>query len=130
VRRAAVRFDDADAAKAREQLERMDELRASGDLRRTMRAHTDFHFALYEASHSALLVDLIRPLWDRSERFRPTLFTRGDELQARHRAADERLLAECVAQNPDGAAQALYDHLELASDVFRRELGGRGIFDR
>src|SRR4051794_8587739 len=75
VRRAAERFSDEDVSAARSQLSRFDEMAALGDVRGTMRAHTDFHFTLYEASQSQWLVALIRPAWDRSERFRPALLT-------------------------------------------------------
>src|SRR6059036_1413158 len=50
VRRGAERFTEADAAAARAQLARFDDMAAAGDVRGTMRAHTDFHFTLYEAS--------------------------------------------------------------------------------
>src|SRR6476469_2240245 len=41
VRRAAERFTEQDATAARAQLERLDETRSAGDVRETMRAHTD-----------------------------------------------------------------------------------------
>jgi DNA-binding GntR family transcriptional regulator len=129
VRRAAERFSDADAASARAHLARFDEMAAAGDVRGTMRAHTDFHFTLYEASESQWLVALIRPAWDRSERFRPALLTSRSGPQERHREYDETLLEACAAHDPDAAAVALHDHLELASVIFERELDGRGIFD-
>src|SRR5881409_2755210 len=56
VRRAAVRFTDAQAELARAHLDRLDATRGAGDVRQTMRAHTDFHFALYDASQSPWLV--------------------------------------------------------------------------
>ncbi len=129
VRRAAERFTDADAKTARRALERFDETRAAGDVRRTMRAHTDFHFALYEASQTPWLVSLIRPPWDRSERFRPALLASAGAPQDLHRQFDERLLAACEEHDPQEAANALYDHLEHASVFFKTELGGQGIFD-
>src|SRR6476469_4506686 len=46
VRRAAERFTDTDARTARAHLARFDEMRREGDVRETMRAHTDFHFTL------------------------------------------------------------------------------------
>jgi DNA-binding GntR family transcriptional regulator len=95
-----------------------------------MRAHTDFHFALYEASQSPWLVSLIRPAWDRSERFRPALFSPAGEPQERHREMDGRLLEACATHDPQAAAHALFEHLELASLFFERELGGQGIFAR
>jgi DNA-binding GntR family transcriptional regulator len=129
VRRAAERFTDADAGTARAHLERFDAASTAGDVRETMRAHTDFHFTLYEASGSQWLVALIRPAWDRSERFRPALLTSNGGPQERHRAFDEALLGACAAHDADAAATALHDHLELASVIFQHELGGRGIFE-
>jgi DNA-binding GntR family transcriptional regulator len=129
-RRAAERFTEEDAATAQSHLDRLDDLRGEGDVRQTMRAHTDFHFTVYEASQSPWLVSLIRPAWDRSERFRPALFAAEDEPQMRHRALDERLLAACVEHDAAAAEQALYEHLELASLFFETELGGQNIFAR
>ena len=130
VRRAAERFTDANAEAATGQLERFDAAAALDDVRESMRAHTDFHFTLYDASQSPWLVALIRPAWDRSERFRPALFSAEDEPQVRHRELDGRLLAACEDQDPAAAAAALYEHLELASLFFETELGGKGIFAR
>ena len=129
VRRAAERFTDEDAEAALAQLERFDAAAADEDVRESMRAHTDFHFTLYDASQSSWLVALIRPAWDRSERFRPALLTSKDGPQERHRAYDRALLDACAAHDPEGAAAVLHDHLELASVIFEHELGGRGIFD-
>jgi DNA-binding GntR family transcriptional regulator len=129
VRRAAAAFADEHAAEARRHLERFDAAAATGDVRGTMRAHTDFHFAVYEAADSNWLTAMIRPAWMRSERFRPALLTSRDGPQERHRELDDELLAACVRHDPDDAARALHDHLELASVIFVTELGGRGIFE-
>jgi DNA-binding GntR family transcriptional regulator len=128
VRRAAERFTDADAEAAGAHLDRFDAAAALADVRESMRAHTDFHFTLYDASQSPWLVALIRPAWDRSERFRPALLTSQDGPQERHRAFDQALLDACAAHDTEAAAAALHDHLELASVIFEHELGGRGIF--
>jgi len=130
VRRAAERFTDENGEAARGQLDRFDAAAALDDVRESMRAHTDFHFTLYDASQSPWLVALIRPAWDRCERFRPGLLSPSGSLQERHVGYDEQLLACCDNHDPDGAARALYEHLELASELFEHELGGRGIFER
>ena len=130
VRRAAERFNSELAELAERHLARLDEARSTGNVREAMRAHTDFHFTLYDAAGSGWLTSLIRPAWDRSERFRPALLSPGGDLQERHRELDERLLTSCVEQDAEAAAAALYEHLELASLFFARELGGRGIFER
>ena len=129
VRRAAAHFTDAAADTARRHLERFDEAAAAGDVRGTLRAHTDFHFTLYEASDLPWLVALIRPVWDRSERFRPALLTSQTGPQEQHRECDGRLLDACADHDPVAAAATLHAHLELASVIFEHELGGRGIFD-
>jgi DNA-binding GntR family transcriptional regulator len=59
LRRAAERFTADDEAAARTHLARFDEARAAGDVREVLRAHTDFHFALYEASDAPLLAACI-----------------------------------------------------------------------
>jgi DNA-binding GntR family transcriptional regulator len=43
---------------------------------------------------------------------------------------DGRLLEACATHDPQAAAHALFEHLELASLFFERELGGQGIFAR
>jgi DNA-binding GntR family transcriptional regulator len=129
VRRAAVQFTDVAEQSARAQLERFDAAAAAGDVRGTMRAHTDFHFTLYETSQLPWLVALIRPVWDRSERFRPALLASQGGPQERHRECDGLLLDACAKHDPAAAADALHTHLELASVIFEHELGGRGIFD-
>jgi len=96
VRRAAERFTDADATTARAHLTRFDDTREAGDVRQTMRAHTAFHFTLYDASGSPWLVALIRPAWVRSERFRPALLASAGDPQDTHRTLDEQLKVECL----------------------------------
>jgi DNA-binding GntR family transcriptional regulator len=128
VRRAAERFTDEDAGAAAAQLAAADEARAADDVRAALRAHTDFHFTLYTASGSQWLVRLIRPAWDSSERFRPVLFSADGDLQKRHRAFDEQLLAACSAHDPGAAAEALHGHLALADQYYAPELAGRSIF--
>ncbi len=116
------------ATLAAEQLAAADEARATDDVRGALRAHTDFHFAIYAAARSPWLVRLIRPAWDSSERFRPVLFSADGDLQKRHRAFDGALLKACVDHDPDAAAKALYGHLELANEYYAPELKGRSIF--
>ena len=125
VRRAALAFTQEDATAAGEQLAAA---RAGDDVRTALRAHTEFHFAIYAASGSPWLVRLIRPAWDSSERFRPVLFSADGDLQKRHRAFDEALLRACAGHDPDAAAAALHGHLELANEYYAPELGGRSIF--
>jgi DNA-binding GntR family transcriptional regulator len=129
VRRAAERFSDEDAGRAGELLGACVDARARGDLRRAMRAHGEFHFALYAAAGSAWLVRLIRPAWESCERYRAALLAVQGSLQDRHQEIDRELLAACAGRDAERAADALYRHLELFGDFYSRELGGRGIFE-
>jgi DNA-binding GntR family transcriptional regulator len=127
VRRAAELFEPEDEAKARAALEEYDVARHRGDTRAAVRAHGTFHFTLYEAGRSSWLLRLIRPAWDSCERYRPVLLAEGD-VQDRHEELDVELLSACAAHDPARAAQALHDHLELASAIYAVELKGRSIF--
>jgi DNA-binding GntR family transcriptional regulator len=127
LRRAAALFEPADGDAARAYLTAYDEARRRGDTRAGVRAHTAFHFALYEAARSGWLLRLIRPAWDSCERYRPVLLAAG-AVQDRHEELDVELLEACAAHDPNRAAGALRKHLELANDIYTVELAGRSIF--
>jgi DNA-binding GntR family transcriptional regulator len=127
VRRAAELFTEDDEQAARGHLAELDRARGARDARAAVRAHTAFHFALYEAARSPWLLRLIRPAWDSCERYRPVLLGAG-ALQERHAALDHELLDACAARDPDRAATALHNHLELATEIYEVELAGRSIF--
>ena len=126
--RAAELFGPDDEETAHGRLAELDAARSDGDVRASVRVHTAFHFALYEAARSAWLLRLIRPAWDSCERYRPVLLGEKGSLQTRHRQLDDELLGACVARDPDRAAAAFRAHLELATDIFSVELAGRSIF--
>jgi DNA-binding GntR family transcriptional regulator len=128
VRRAAELFEAEDEATARGHLDELDNARRGRDARAAVRAHTAFHFALYEAARSGWLLRLIRPAWVSCERYRPVLVGRPGSPQDRHAELDEEMLAACATRDPDRAAAALHAHLELASDIYAVELAGRSIF--
>jgi DNA-binding GntR family transcriptional regulator len=127
VRRSAELFEAEDERAAREQLAELDRARGARDARAAVRAHTAFHFALYEAARSGSLLRMIRPAWDSCERYRPVLLGAGSP-QERHAELDRELLESCAAHDPDRAAAALHAHLELATDIYAVELAGRSIF--
>jgi DNA-binding GntR family transcriptional regulator len=128
VRRAAQLFGAEDEQAARSHLAELDVARRGGDARVALRAHTAFHFTLYEAARSGWLLRLISPAWDSCERYRPVLLGAGGALQDRHAELDQELLDACAARDPDRAGNALHAHLELATDIYEVELGGRTIF--
>jgi DNA-binding GntR family transcriptional regulator len=127
LRRAAELFEPADEEAARAHLTAYDEARHRRDVRAAVNAHTAYHFALYESARSGWLLRLIRPAWDSCERYRPVLLADG-VVQDRHEELDVELLAACAAHEPDRAAAALREHLELATAIYAVELKGRSIF--
>jgi DNA-binding GntR family transcriptional regulator len=127
VRRAAELLEPADKERACRHLAAYDEARKRGDIRAAVRAHCEFHFALYEAARSGWLLRLIRPAWDSCERYRPVLLAKG-AVQDRHEELDVELLEACAKHEPERAVTALHDHLELAADIYAVELKGRSIF--
>jgi DNA-binding GntR family transcriptional regulator len=128
VRRAAEVFAAEDEQAARAHLAELDGARRGGDARVAVRAHTAFHFTLYEAARSGWLLRMIRPAWDSCERYRPVLLGPGGSSQDKHAELDRKLLDACAAHDRDGAAAALHAHLELASEIYEVELAGRSIF--
>jgi DNA-binding GntR family transcriptional regulator len=84
-------------------------------------SHTEFHFALYDAANSRWLKRLITPLWESSERYRMALPARYGRALEERRGEHERILAACIAHDPETAARELYDHLvETANRVSHR----------
>src|SRR3954451_21167340 len=127
VGRAAELFDERHASAARAHLDTYDDARRRGDIRTAVRAHGNFHFALYEAARSPWLLRLIRPAWDSCERYRPVLLAKG-ALQDRHEELDIELLEACIDHDAARAADALARHLDTANEIYAVELKGRSIF--
>jgi DNA-binding GntR family transcriptional regulator len=128
VRRAATRFAEPDAERARGFLDEYDAAHRQGDAREARRAHFDFHFALYGASGSEWLVRLIRPAWENCERYR-ALSLSGRSLGQR-RAEHEDILDACARHDADDAAERLRLHLSLTANLVARKMGSAELFER
>ena len=126
VRRAALRFGEAEAALATERLATLDEL-PDDSSPETWAAHTAFHFALYDAADSRWLLRLIEPLWETSQRYRlaanvaPKLRTRSVE--------HEVILQACIEHDAELAARSLYNHLTRTANVVSQAMGGTTLFE-
>jgi len=125
IRRSATEFNDADAAVARELLDRYTLGSERLEPAALWQAHTDFHFALYTACRSSWFMRLVTPLWESSQRYRlsiPTLSAaqRNAEAALEH----EELLTACVTHDPERAAVVLHDHLVKTANLIIGEMGG------
>lgn len=123
VAHAAERFSAADAAAAEAALARHVRAYRGGTVHDTFAAHTEFHFAIYEAARSRWLVRLITPLWESSERYRLALPPRYRRALEERRAEHERILQACVEHDPERAARELHDHLALTANRVGARMG-------
>jgi len=124
VAHAAERFTAEHEREASEALRRHVRAYRSGTIVDALAAHTEFHFALYRAAESRWLLKLITPLWESSERYRLSLPPRHRRALAERRAEHERILAACVAHDPELAARELHDHLALTANRVASQMGG------
>jgi DNA-binding GntR family transcriptional regulator len=126
IRRAAERIDERREAIARKRLEELSGM-PDDNSAATSAAHTEFHFALYEAAGSAWLMRLIRPVWETAERYCLEV-PRVRQLAAR-RAEHDALLEACLDHAPDRAALALHDHLATTANNISVAMGGVALFE-
>lgn len=126
---AAGRFTAEDESTARAGLERLEEATGRGDKKEALYAHTAFHFALYRASSSHWLPRLISPLWDNAERYRVAALGSALGLFEARACEHRRLLAACVAHQPEVAAALLGNHLVLTANAIVQEMGGEQTYE-
>ena len=123
---AAERFTDEDAARARDALGRHVAAYRHGTPVEALATHTEFHFALYEAARSRWLLRLITPIWESSERYRLAVARRPGTPLAERREEHERILAACVAHEPERAAGTLRLHLATTANSVSARMGLEG----
>lgn len=130
MRHAAERFTDEDGQLATDALARHVAAYERDDLRESLAAHAEFHFALYGAARSRWLLRLITPLWESSERYRLQLLPQYRDALTKRRREHERMLAACVARDPDRAAVEVHDHLVATANSVAAQMGSKALFER
>ncbi len=125
IRRAAERFSPARAEAAGGRLAALAQM-SDDTSAATSVAHTDFHFALYDAADSAWLLRLVRPLWETSERY--CLEVPECRQLAARAGEHEAILDACIAHDADRAARALRAHLLRTANVIAEAMGGGAVF--
>lgn len=124
IARAAQRFTDEDAARARAVLAAMrSEPAGSVEL---WRAHSELHLTLYRAAGSAWLLRLIQPLWESSERYRLAMAT--DVVARRNVRNHEVLVQACVRHDAQRAAHELVNHLVATANSLAAQLTSGPLF--
>jgi DNA-binding GntR family transcriptional regulator len=124
---AAGRFTAADERVASEWLDRLVSALRRNDRPDALRAHTEFHFALYRAAGSRWLMRLISPLWESAERYR--VATVGAATGLRTRIAEhERILDGCREHQSEVAAAELWNHLALTANAVASQMNGSTLY--
>ncbi len=127
VRKAAGRFTDEDAAAAKVALEEYAAAHRSSDVREARRAHTSFHFSIYESAGSPWLVRVIQPVWENAERYRAASLPSRGTIRERQRE-HELILEACIRHDADEAGHVLYQHLALTANLVARQMGAPEIY--
>lgn len=118
VAEAAAGFTEESARAAEDALKRHEAYLAANDADAARRAHSEFHFLLYQATGSRWLLRAIEPPWQNSERYR---FASQHENASHDRSHEEHLelLNACRARDPQRAEAAMRRHLEGAMSRMR-----------
>jgi DNA-binding GntR family transcriptional regulator len=114
VQLAAERYDSADERRIREAAKRLRPVQ-DGAAAVALRTNSEFHRAVYEASHNPILIGLLDRLWDQSDRYRSLgahiFLGKGLDRDSHH--TDHLELMRLVLER-DGkrASELMRDHVE------------------
>lgn len=114
---ASQHLTEDQAERARAALEQNDTLLRAGDIEAARRAHTAFHFLLYQAAQSRWLLRAIEPVWQNSDRYR-FLEPNQTEIAASKREHTE-VLDACLSHDSAAAEIAMERHLNGALSRIR-----------
>lgn len=124
IARAAGTLTPDDLARMRGAMRDMDRAQRSADVTALTAANRRFHFTVFEAAAMPRLADIIRMLWDGTDRYRSRYFAtpaHRERVRAEHAEimqavarGDAATAAELSRQHRDHALQALCDALPAA----------------
>ena len=117
---AASRISAEQLARLAEQVETMRAAVRDGTPKDYLRANRAFHFTVYEAAGSDVLIDLIEPLWLRISPFFNLLHGSGNYIDAL--AQHEAVLAALAAGDAAGARTGIRADIEAAVAMLLRLL--------
>jgi DNA-binding GntR family transcriptional regulator len=118
VRRAVPRLGGPELARMREAVRLMDVAHRAADLGALSRANRAFHFTLFEAAGMPRMAEIIRVLWDATDRYRSLYFATHQHrsaVNAEHRA----VLAALRTGDGQAAVEVLHRHRESALTALR-----------
>jgi DNA-binding GntR family transcriptional regulator len=114
-RRAAERIDHEDIARLEEINDGMREAVKAGDVKRYLAANHNFHFGLYSAAGSEVVLPIVEMLWVQAGPFLNAVFT--DQGTRNAGGNHEQVLKALRRRDPAGAAAAINSDLADAADL-------------
>ncbi|WP_136440174.1 GntR family transcriptional regulator [Pacificoceanicola onchidii] len=127
-RQAVENADDALIGKmTRHNLEMKSNL-AEGNSAGVLAANQEFHFALYRASGSEILLQLIELLWMRSGPYLAEALAEirdAEDFFSRATETHDRLINALIARDEDGVFNALKDDLESSAHRYEKHIASK-----
>jgi DNA-binding GntR family transcriptional regulator len=125
VTRATVRLGRADLVRMREAMADMRQAERTDDVPALTEANRRFHFTLYRAAEMPRMADIIRVLWESSDRYRSVYFAtreRRRQVNREHRA----IMSALTAHDAPLAIHLLDAHRQEALTALRSALAAEG----
>jgi DNA-binding GntR family transcriptional regulator len=124
IRRSVPRLARADVDRMREAIRDMEAAHRRTDLAELTAANRRFHFTLFEAAGMPRMADIIRVLWESTDRYR-SLYFAGPQHRRRVNQEHRAILSAIRAHDTETAVQLLRTHREHALTALQFALDGQ-----
>jgi DNA-binding GntR family transcriptional regulator len=121
---AAARITDTEVEKMVQFVRSMEESAQSGDRKQYVRWNRAFHFAIYSAAGSEVLLAIIENLWLQISPYFHLLYTSGNYFKANEQ--HELMLSGMRARNGATVSLAIRNDIDAASRILAELLGAEG----
>lgn len=121
IKRAVPVLGKDEVGRMREAVRDMESAHRRHDLPELTAANRRFHFTVFDAAAMPRMADIIRVLWQQSDRYRSVYFS-SQEHRRRVNAEHRAIMAAIRAHDTDLAVSLLRDHRESALSSLRRTL--------
>jgi DNA-binding GntR family transcriptional regulator len=126
VERSVPMLGEPDLARMHDAIRDMERAHRAGDIVALTAANRRFHFTLFDAAGMPRMAELIRMLWESTDRYRSVYFA-----TARHRRrvnAEHRSIMDAVSRHDaKTAVRLLREHRDHALDALRGSLENEGV---
>lgn len=123
IRRAVPVLGKQDVSRMRESIRDMERAHRSADLAGLSSANRRFHFTLFDAAEMPRMADMIRVLWDSTDRYRSLYFSTHEHRRQVNKEHGD-IMTAIRAHDADTAVHLLRAHRENALRALRLSLAG------